>query len=174
MADPVYLDTSALVRRAEASLPSPTGRNVHAGAPVAGLLAAPGVIVATSEIGLLEFHDVVTLMWRDTDASRQGHDEAWADAAVSTVMADIAHARLAIRPIAPRAYEQAMSLVTMATRTHGRKFRVWDAVHLVTATAWATELGARAELWTTDDDFDGFLDLYPHFKRSVIVRNLDH
>jgi hypothetical protein len=174
VAGPVYLDTSALIRRAEASLPSPTQRDTHAGAPVASLLAAPSVEVATCEIGLLEFHDVVTSMWRDTDASRQDHDEAWADTAVSVVMADIANARLAVRPVAPRTYEQAMSLVTMATRMHGRKFRVWDAVHLVTATAWATELGEPVELWTTDDDFDGFLDLYPHFKSSVVVRNLDH
>ncbi len=174
MAGPVYLDTSALLRRAEASLPTPSTRDLHAGTPVATLLSSQPVAVATCEIGLLEFQDVVTLMWRDTASARRDHDEVWADAAISAVMADVASTRLAIRPVGPRAYEQAMSLVTMATRGHGRKFRVWDAVHLVAATAWATELGEPVELWTTDDDFDGFLTLYPHFEASVIVRDLDN
>lgn len=174
MSGPVYLDTSALVRRAEAAVLQPTPRNIHSGTPVTTLLTSPPVPVATCEVGLLEFHDVVTMLWRDSNPPYQQHDEAWAESAISQVMADIAQERLSIRAAPARAYEQAITLVTMTTRMHGRKFRVWDAVHLVTATAWASELGQSVELWTTDGDFDGFVALYPHFGQFVSIKNLDN
>jgi hypothetical protein len=46
-------------------------------------------------------------------------------------------------------------------------------VHLITAVAWSIEVGSTVDLWTTDGDFDGFVDLYPFFGRYVTVRNLD-
>lgn len=174
MPDHVYLDTSALVRRAEASVASPTPRNTHAGAPVTTLLAAPPGPVATSEVGLLEFHDVVMSMLRNTDAVYRTHDQAWSEAVIDAVMEDVASEHLEVRPVLPKIFEHVMTLVTMTTRLHGRKFRVWDALHLVTATAWSTEVGEQVELWTTDDDFEGFVGLFPHFGRAVVVRNLDN
>lgn len=170
----VYLDTSALVRRAEASVATPDPRNAHAGPPVATLLASDTATVSTSEIGLLEFHDVVTTRWRDTNPATSQFDENWIGSAISVAMDDVGSARLTILPLPPKAFEQAMALVTMATRSRGQGFRVWDAVHLVTATAWAADLGETVELWTTDQDFENFVALFPHFGRVVQVRNLDH
>lgn len=172
----IYLDTSALVRRAEAAGPIPDARNSRAGPPVAALLASPAQGVATGEVGLLEFHDVLTMFWRDTDPSRGQFDETWINGAIALVMEDIASERLLVRPAPPRAFEHAMSLVTMAARPAAgqRKFRIWDAVHLVTATAWAVELGEPLELWTTDGDFESFLQLFPSFASWISVRNLDN
>lgn len=169
----IYLDTCALVRRAEASVPSPEARNTHAGMPVASLLSQPGDAVAICEVGLLEFHDVVTSLWRDTDAGKSQYDDAWAEKAISMMMGDIDAGRLTIKQSPAKAFEQAMTLVTMAARDYGRKFRVWDAVHLVTATDWALELGLVVELWTTDTDFEKFLAAFPHFATCVSIRNLD-
>lgn len=173
MPSPVYLDTSALVRRAEASAGSPSPRNASAGPPVASLISASAGRVATNEVGLLEFHDIVTLLWRDTATENDHYDEMWAHSAISQAMDDLAAGRLEILPTPPKAYEQAMTLVTMTTRDHGRKFRVWDAVHLVTAMTWAEELRESVQIWTTDKDFEGFLSLYSYFASSVSVRNLD-
>lgn len=174
MPDHVYLDTSALVRRAEASVSSPTPRNTHAGAPVTTLLSAPLGPVATSEVGLLEFHDVIMRLLRNTDYDYRAHDQAWSEAATTLLMDDVASQRLDVRPVLPKAFEHVMSLVTLATRSYGKNFRVWDALHLVTATAWATDVGEQIELWTTDTDFEGFIALFPHFGRAVVVRNLDN
>jgi hypothetical protein len=138
------------------------------------LLGAPPDRVATSEVGVLEFHDVVTWMWRDVNPPNADYDEAWCDGAVDAVMTDIGADRLLVLKQQPKLFEHAMKLVTMSTRQHGRKFRVWDAAHLITAVSWSIELGAAVELWTTDTDFDGFLGLYPHFAAHVTVRNLDH
>lgn len=172
MAD-TYLDTSSLVRRAELSGPNPTPRSQHAGTPVEALLDAPPDRVATSEVGVLEFHDVVTGMWRDVNPPNTDYDEAWCEGALNAVMADIGAERLLVLKQQSRLFEQAMTLVTMSTRQHGRKFRVWDAAHLITAVSWSVEIGVAVELWTTDTDFEGFLGLYPHFAAHVAVRSLD-
>lgn len=170
----VYLDTSSLIRRAELSGVNPTPRSQHAGTPVVTLLQQSGGEVATSEVGLLEFHDVVTVMWRDASAPNAGYDEAWRESVVDAAMEDIDEGRLLVLSQPARVFEQAMTLVTMATRQHGRKFRVWDAVHLITAVGWSIDLGTPIELWTTDGDFEGFMSLYPHFATHIAGRNLDH
>ncbi len=170
---PVYIDTSCLVRRAELKGPKPTSRSQKAAQPVATALQNSVGSVAMSEVGLLEFHDVVTRMWRDTNAPNDVYDEEWCDSAIDEAMGDIADGRLLIRPIPVDGFEQAMTLVTMSTRQFGQKFRVWDAVHLITAIGWAAELNQTIELWTTDGDFEGFAGLFPHFTARLTVVNLD-
>jgi hypothetical protein len=172
----VYLDTSALVRRAEAAVATPDARNAHAGPPVAALLASPPQAVATAEVGLLELHDVLTKFWRDTDPATNQYDEHWIRAAIALVMEDIESGRLIIQQSPVRAFEHAMSLVTMAAlpASGQRKFRIWDAVHLVTATGWAVGMGEPIELWTSDTDFESFLQLFPSFTAWISVRNLDN
>lgn len=170
----IYLDTCCLVRRAELSGPSPTARSVHSGSPVKLALAASSGEIATSEIGLIEFHDVVTSMWRDTNAPNSDYDESWCDAAQDETMQDIEEGRLLVIPQATKAFEKAMMLVTMATRQHGRKLRVWDATHLINAVGWSMALGEPVDLWTTDGDFEGFMNLYPYFASRISLRNLDH
>jgi hypothetical protein len=170
----VYLDTSCLVRRAELSGANPTPRSQHAGTPVVALLQGTAGAVGISEIGLLEFHDVVTGMWRDTNAPNAGYDEEWRDAVVDAAMKDIEQGGLLVLAQPAKVFEKAMALVTMATRQYGRKFRVWDAVHLITAVSWSISLTLPLELWTTDGDFEGFTAIYPYFATLVSVRNLDH
>jgi hypothetical protein len=161
------------VRRAEVNGPNPTNRSQKAGQPVATALQNSVGAIAMSEVGLLEFHDVVTAMWRDTNAPNDVYDEAWCDSAIDDAMDDIANGRLLIRPIPIDGFEQAMTLVTMSTRQFGQTFRVWDAVHLITAIGWAAELNQVIELWTTDGDFEGFVGLFPHFASWLTVINLD-
>lgn len=171
---PVYLDTCVLIHRAELAGPQPSERTIKAGTPVADLLADGRDPCATSIVGLAEFHDVVTRMLRSNQAPDDVYDEAWWDAAIMGVMRDIEARRLVIRAEPPRQFEGAMSLVATATKDHGRKFRIWDAVHLMTAVDWSLELGERCELWTTDTDFSGFLDAFPQFASFVSIRNLDN
>lgn len=169
----VYLDTSALVRRAELAAQAPTPRSLHAGRPVATLLAGTAHEVATSEVGRMEFHDVVTTMWRDSTPTGIQYDAQWWERVTQEISNEISSGRLSIRNSPPRAFQRAMSNVTMATRQHNKKFRVWDAVHLITALAWSVDVGETVELWTTDGDFDGFMGLYPYFSKNLIIRNLD-
>lgn len=76
--------------------------------------------------------------------------------------------------VPPRAAEHAMILVTIATRDHGSAFRVWDALHLLTAAAWAYAIRSVVGLTTTDRDFERFISLFPHFKTHVNPNNLDY
>ena len=138
------------------------------------LLAGSPRHVATSEVGILEFHDVVTAMWRDTNAANADYDEAWCGVVIDAAMSDISAGKLTVLAQPPRVFEQAMTLVTMATRQHGRKFRVWDAVHLISAVGWSVSINAPVELWTTDGDFESFMTAFPYFATRVTVRNLDH
>lgn len=168
-----YLDTSALVRRAELAAATPCPRSVRAGTPVATLLQGAGCLAATSEIGLVEFRDVVTTLWRDTMAANLEYDETWFETVWNQVMGDVAAGRLTVLYQPYRVLEQAMHLVTMATRDHGRKLRAWDAVHLITAVGWSVSTNSAVELWTTDTDYSVFTTLYPHFSSRITVRNLD-
>lgn len=169
----VYLDTSALVRHAEAAGPSPTPRNLNAGSAVRSLLLDPSSSVAISEVGLLEYHDVVTTLWRDTQPVNAVYDASWCDSAIATVMDALGNGRIEVLPQGPKVFEQAMVQVTLATRDHSKKFKVWDAVHLITAVGWSMDLGEPVELWTSDGDFASFTALYPHFNEHVVINDLN-
>jgi len=165
-----YLETSALVHRAEGTAVSPSPVSVQVGFAVTARLAAGIADVATCDVGLVEFHDVVTKLLRDT--GQAAYDEAWCDNAIATLMSDLADGRLLVLPQPPKVFEHAMRLVTLATREHGKKFKVWDAVHLLTAVRWSIDAGQVVEFWTTDRDFEGFANLYPEFNANVTIRNV--
>lgn len=169
----VYLDTSALMRMVECDVSCPSARNLHAGRPVAQLCAAPAPPVGLSSLTIIEFHDVLVTNWRMSDASYKQFDQAWVELSQVKVMEMLASQQLIILPVPPRADEHAIALVTLATRDHGNGLRVWDAIHLITAANWARETQAHVELWTTDQDFQKFVDLFPDFKQFVQIRNLD-
>ena len=168
-----YLDTSALVRMAEMDVRNPTSRNVHAGTPVAQLFGTPIPPVGLSPLTIMEFHDVLATNWRKNEPECQEYDQDWVERSQVRVMDLLASQRLTMRSAPPWAHQHAIALVTLATRDHGNGLRVWDAVHLITATAWAHELGLSVELWTTDQDFQRFVDLFPEFDEFVQIRNLD-
>lgn len=169
----VYLDTSALMRMVECDVQSPSDRNQHAGEPVAELCADQVPVVGLSYLTIIEFHDAIATNWRMNDAGYEEYDQAWVERSQVRVMELLARQRLIIRLVPARAYEHAIALVTLATRDHGNGLRVWDAIHLITASAWAHELQATVELWTTDQDFGRFVALFPHFEQFVQIRNLD-
>ena len=169
----VYLDTSALVRMVECDVGSPSVRNLHAGGPVARLCADEEPPVALSSLTIVEFHNTLATNWRTNDAEYEEYDQAWVELSQVKVMELLARQRLILRSAPARADEHAIALVTLATRDHRNGLRVWDAIHLITAAAWAHELQATVELWTTDQDFRKFVDLFPEFKQFVQIRNLD-
>ena len=169
----VYLDTSALMRMVESDVPSPSVRNQHAGEPVAQLCADEMPAVGLSPLTIVEFHDAIAQNWRMGDPNYKEYDQAWVERSQVKVMESVAKQRLILRPVPARAYEHAITLVTLATRDHGNGLRVWDAIHLITAAAWGHELHATVELWTTDQGFGRFVALFPHFEQLVQIRNLD-
>ena len=65
-----------------------------------------------------------------------------------------------------------MSLVTLATREHGRALHAMDAMHVVIAARWAYDIGARVEILTSDTDFDAALSV-TSFNDRVTFANLD-
>lgn len=172
-ASSVYLDTSALVRMVECDVTRPSVRSLHAGRPVAKLCAKQVPAVGLSSLTIVEFHNALATNWRSNDAGQQEYDQAWVDRSQVKVMKFLARQRLTLRSVPARADEHAIALVTLATRDHGNGLRVWDAIHLITAAAWAHEVQATVELWTTDRDFGRFVDLFPEFKQFVQIRNLD-
>ena len=170
----IYLDTSALVRMVEMDVNNPSPRNLHAGTPAAQLCGASAPPVGLSPLTIMEFHDVLATIWRMNEPEYQEYDQEWVERSQVRVMGLLANQRLTLRFAPPRAHLQAIALVTLATRDHGNGLRVWDAIHLITAAAWAHELGVNVELWTTDQDFQKFIDLFPEFDEFVQIRNLDH
>ena len=172
-ASSVYLDTSALMRMVECDVRSPSVRNLHAGTPVGQLCTAQTPMVGLSSLTLLEFHNILATNWRTNTPQYAEFDQAWVEHSQVRVMELVATRRLTLRPIRPRAEEQATALVTLATRDYGNGLGIWDAIHLITAAGWAHELQATVELWTTDQGFRRFVDLFPEFNRFVHIRNLD-
>ena len=159
----VYLDTSSLVRMVECDVGSPSARSLHAGGPVAQLCADQAPLVGLSGLTIVEFHNTLAANWRANDAGYEQYDQAWVERSQVKVMELLARQRLILRSAPARADEHAIALVTVATRDHRNGLRVWDAIHLITAAAWAHELHATVELWTTDQDFRRFVDLFPEF-----------
>ena len=126
-----------------------------------------------SPLTIVEFHDAIATNWRMNDAGYEEYDQAWVECSQVRVMELLARQRLILRLVPARAYEHAITLVTLATREHGNGLRVWDAIHLITASAWGHELQTTVELWTTDQGFGRFVALFPHFEQFVQIRNLD-
>ena len=172
-ASSVYLDTSVLVRMVECDVTSPSARNLHAGGPVAQLCADQAPLVGLSSLTIVEFHNTLARNWRANDPGYEEYDQAWVDRSQVRVMELLARQRLLLRSVRARADEHAIALVTLATRDYRNGLRVWDAIHLITAAAWAHELHTTVELWTTDQDFGRFVDRFPEFKQFVQIHNLD-
>ena len=167
-----YFDTSALMRWVERDIPQPRDVNMRAGGAVQRLLEGDDRL-ALSELTLIEFRSAVSRDWRRTDPESVDLDAAWAERARSALMKQISDERIAIVANPPKAAEHAMTLVDMAAMEHGFALGAWDAIHLITACAWAYQERSRVILYTSDDDYDGFVRLYPHFTTYVDIVDLD-
>lgn len=160
------------MRKAEAAVANPNERNKKTSKKVNDIVNDPNIVVAISEHTLLEFHNNIATRWRDTQVPE--YNQEWAEQSLADVMESIASGQLEIVPVPPKAAEHAMTLVTIATRDHNNSFRAWDAVHLLTAAAWAWEVGSVVKLTTTDTDFERFVSLFSYFKAYVAPNNLDY
>ena len=169
----VYLDTSALMRMVECDVSDPSSRSLHAGVPVDKLCADRTRLVGLSSLTIIEFHNTLATNWRTNNPGYEEYDQKWVERSQVRVMKLIGKQRLIVRSVPTRAEEHAIALVTLSTRDYKNSLQVWDAIHLITAAAWAHELQATVELWTTDKGFRKFVDLFPEFKQYVQVRNLD-
>ena len=169
----IYLDTSALMRMVECDVGNPSPRNLHAGELVARRCENESPPVGLSSLTLIEFHNALATDWRSSDAGYEEYDQPWVERSQVKVMELLARQRLILRSIPASADAHAIALVTLATRDSNINLGVWDAIHLITASAWAYELQTIVELWTTDQGFRRFVDLFPEFKQFVQIRNLD-
>ena len=167
-----YFDTSALMRWVERDVEQPQERNVRVGDAVDELLKGESPL-AVSDLTLVEFRAAVAEVWRRSEPGVAECDAAWAQRAKVALIERVADGRIAIVPAPPHAYEHAMTLVDMAARDHGLALGTWDAVHLITACAWAYAQGARIRLYTTNGHFEKFTRAYPHFERFAEIVHLD-
>lgn len=136
------------------------------------LLADADVVVALSELTLVETHDVLSKLLRSTDPSTSQYDVAWFEQALGRVMALLGSRRVEVVASPPKAAEHALVLVTVASRDHGAKLKAWDAVHIITASGWARSLQNRVALVTADSDFEKFLALEGHFSALLDLEQI--
>src|SRR6266480_6508547 len=162
-----------MVRAAEVSGSNPSSLAVHRGTPVVTLYADLGRVVGVSQLTLIEFHSAVASTWRNQEPGCQQYDQAWAERVVVQAMTMVANGRIEVVRLPVRVEEQALALVTAATRGFNNGLKAWDAVHIVTAAAWAYSVGSVVELWTSDKDFGKFMVGFGHFTRFLTVRDLN-
>jgi hypothetical protein len=167
-----YLDTSALMRWVERDIDNPRELNVRVGAAVEELMGS-ALRLGLSELTLIEFRSAVAQDWRREDAQCLDLDTEWAERARTALMTQVAEGTIQMVPVSPKAYEHAITLVDMAAFDHKLPLGAWDAIHLITACAWAHREKARVRLFTTDDDYEDFVAVYPHFRTLAEVVNLD-
>lgn len=164
-----YLDTTALMRRAEAAAEFPTARNKLIDSVLVDIFDDERRRFGCSELTLLEFHTNVTTNLR-SDISQFDHE--WWERAVAVVMSDLASGRIQVLEAPPKAAEHVMSLVTVATGKRKRALRAWDAMHAVVAARWAEDIDHSVEILTSDSDFAVALEVMSGLGRLHVV-NLD-
>lgn len=166
----VYLDTGALLRRAEAAAAVVSTRAAAIAPYVDALLAEPQTSVGCSDIGIIEFHSNLTKFLRSND--RPECDFAWYESARHDLFSLIAAGKIQVVPTPSHCFERAMSLITEATTQHKRALYSWDAVHMIIAAQWAYDSGRHVEIYSADSDFEVPL-LVTNFGGRVSVVNLD-
>ena len=145
------------MRRVEGKAPNCSPRNTRISPVIQDILADQNRTLACSEFTLIEFHSNVTSNWRSSEFP--DCDESWWESSIAELLDYVADGRINVRPTPAKGIEQAMALVTVATKNHGRALRAWDALHFVVASAWAYEVGKPVEIVTSDRDFAVTLDL---------------
>jgi len=166
----IYFDTCAFMRYAEGSVSDATTRNKAGRARVQALIDDASTVLATSETTIIEFHDALGKDARN--GTLPTFDDGWVARSTDDLMGFIAGGRLNVLPSPPKAIESAVVLMRIAHGERGNPgvaFNAWDAVHLITASSWAIELGNKVQLATCDTDFPRFFGLFPHFETLVDI-----
>jgi len=133
-------------------IPTPSRRDRLIAPLVDQILDDPQRTVACSDLTLLEFHDVLTSVWRDSNSP--SCDVAWWELSLSEILDRVEDGRLIVLPTPAGAYAHVMTLVTISTRDHGRALKAWDALHMHIAARWARAENARVEIVTADEQFE--------------------
>ncbi|MCM0622539.1 hypothetical protein [Nocardioides bruguierae] len=173
MPDPLrytYLDTSALMRKADASASTMVARVQKMQPVLQSIFADETRVFACSELTILEFHSNITTNYRSQ--ALPDCDYKWWLGARADLFQRIGDGQIQVLQTPPKAAEHVMSLVTLATREHGRALHAMDAMHVVIAARWAYDIGARVEILTSDTDFDAALSV-TSFNDRVTFANLD-
>jgi hypothetical protein len=170
---PVYIDACALMLVTESHTAGCTARSSSLGPIIEAVIDDRGNEVAMSSLTLTEFQNTAARKVRSTSPEDASCNAAWSSDAVLGVMRRVADGGLRVIDRSERIDRQAAMLTHLAARDHRRAFKVWDAVHLLTAASWAHAAGTEVELLTADSDFDNFVALYPRFGTFVRVRNVD-
>lgn len=165
-----YLDTSALMRRAEGLASPCSRRNVLIAPFIQQILDDTSRELACSELTLIEFHSNLTANLRSADLP--GCDSAWWDNARTDLFQRIGEGRIAVLQTPPRSFEHVMALISSATLNHNRALRAWDALHATIASRWSYSVGAHVELVTSDSDFD-LMPKMTGLASRIAVLNLD-
>jgi hypothetical protein len=168
--DFAYIDTCVIGCHAEGRASGAPAREVAIRSRLEAILAS-GIKLAVSELGLIEYHDMLMKKVRDTHTPIW--DETWGLESLAATMALIRSGALTVISAPSNAPEQAIQLMVYATRKYGLAFKLWDAMHLVIATNWAYELGHPVELLTADHGFAKFVDTVPAFKQLVTLVDLN-
>ena len=131
-----YFDTSALMRWLEGDVPNPKDLNARI-APIIDQTLSGADRLAISETTIVELLSNVTYNWRNQEPQCQPFDAAWAGRSRQRFMSLIAVGRLEIIPVPARAIEHAITIVDLAAAEHQLRVGVQDAIHMITACAWA-------------------------------------
>jgi hypothetical protein len=161
-----YVDACAFMRNAMGEVDEVGGRHALGRVRFRQYLDDADTILATSEIAVVEFYDAIGGTTRGPSTA---HDDAWRDRSISEFMEMIASERVAVVPVPPNAIESALVLMTIAHAGPRVAFKALDAVHLVTACAWANSIGTRVDFLTCDSDFTRFFARFPYFGQLVNV-----
>ena len=165
-----YLDTSALMRKADASASTMVARVQKMQPVLQSIFADETRIFACSELTILDFHSNITTNYRSQ--ALPDCDYEWWLGARADLFQRIGDGQITVLPTPPKAAEHVMALVTLATSEHGRALHAMDAMHVVIAARWAYDIGARVEILTSDTDFDAALSV-TSFNDRVTFVNLD-
>lgn len=160
-----YLDSNTIINWFVGSVPTASEhvRQVREG--MVPLVQNRDRQLAISELTLIEVHDGLAKHLRMGE--HPSCDDSWFDASMGEFMRAISEGIFAVLDTPPRGISHAMVLGQVATREQGRKFTMADALHLITAVCWSSDITEQVDFFTSDTDFQGFMDEVPGFATFV-------
>lgn len=170
MPDVIYFDTNPLVYWAAGRTGSTDSQDQTAYGNIE-LLVNGDSSLYLSPLTLVEFNSALYKLVRKTEGPHATFCIGDATDAEQQLMKWIADGRIEVPQLGQRAFEVGMSYVAAATRQHGRRVHVWDAIHLFQACRLARELRQTVIIATTDSDFATLVDIFPEFAALVEIRD---
>jgi hypothetical protein len=164
-----YFDTNPLIYWVEGAVVQGNASLAAAAARVRQLIENMALETVVSETTLIEFHDVLQRLQRDSE--RPELDAAWAHDVYAAFMEWVRSGSLGVLEPRPRTVEIAMGYISMA-QEQGRALNAWDAAHLCRAMEWARETGESVTIVTGNLAFENFLELFPAVAQFVQLEKI--